>query len=188
MSAKPSHRDDILFISALAALLVGLGLLLRTTGVTHGYRSLWPIIVMAAGGVLCWFASLRRSRPAILAGGLFFILVGCIALIAGIFRWRFVALWPLLMTSAGLAWLIAGLRFFRRMKLSFVVPSMTFIFLGLFFCLFSFKIVGVSFGRFIVSWWPSFLIAGGVVLFIAWGVSRRAYGVDSPEGKPPARP
>jgi hypothetical protein len=185
MSARKTHGDDVLFISALGVLLFGVGFLLRTTGLLHGYRHLWPILVVAVGGMLCWSAMARRGGPAIFTGGIFFLLFGCISLGGVIYHWRFGTAWPLIMSAAGLAWLLGGFRVNRRARVGFVAPGLGFVILGLFFSLFSFKIVGVSFGRFMTTWWPTFFIAGGIILFIAYGLSRRGRAAADEEGEEP---
>lgn len=174
MSARKNHRDDILFISALAAMLIGLGFLLRTTGLARSYKALWPISILAAGCLLAYFAHLRGKGGAVLlGGGVFFSFSGVVILVGALSGWRIGHVWPLIMASAGLSILLAGLRYFGRIRPSFGAPAIGFIVLGLAFSLFSFHIVGISFRHFIRVWWPCFFILGGIVLFIAYGANRR---------------
>jgi hypothetical protein len=177
MSASRKNGDEALLITALAVLLVGVGLLLRTTGVARGLAPLWPIIVIAVGCFILWLPSLRGRRHPILAGGgIFFVLFGAVALLSSLIGWRFKQSWPLIMAVAGLSCLIAGFIYFGKAKALFIAPAAGFIFLGLLFCLFSFHLVDVSFRHFVITWWPSLLIAGAIVLLIAYGLSRRRSG------------
>jgi hypothetical protein len=179
MSERKTHGDEILFVAALAASLVGLGLLLRTTGIGQGFRTAWPIAVLAAGGLLLFFSVVRKSRSMVFfAAGLFFAVFGAAFLVASLLGWHFAESWPLIMIAAGIAWMVSGLRHFRHLKASYFAPSLGFILLGSLFCLFSFDLVGISFGRFVIVWWPSFLIAGGLVLFAVYGASRRVGQVE----------
>jgi hypothetical protein len=183
MSSRQTRRDDALVISALMAILLGIGLLLHTTGIAHGLRPLWPLTVLAAGAILIYVDIMRRSSPVLLSGGLFFLLAGGILLSASLAAWRFGMFWPLFMAAVGLDWLIVGLRHYRRLRASFAVPALGFLFLGLFFCLFSFHIIRISLGRFLSEWWPSLFIAGGVVLLAVYGASRPRAGRQGPPGR-----
>jgi hypothetical protein len=183
MSSRQSRRDDALVISALMAILVGIGLLLHTTGIAHGLHPLWPLIILAAGAVLISVDLMRRSSPVFLSGGLFFLFAGGILLAGSLAGWHFKMLWPLLMAAVGLDWLAVGLSHFRRLRASFSVPALGFLCLGLFFSLFSFRIITISLGHFIAEWWPSLLIAGGVVLLLVYGASRPRPGRQRPSGR-----
>lgn len=173
MRLRPSPADDALFIVALAAVLAGTGLLLRTTGVLPFGDFLWPLLVMTAGGALLYLAIVRAFPELLLAAGTFFCLAGFILLLSALAGWGLIHSWPLLMSAAGLAWYVYGWRHLRRIKASFAIPALGFFGLGLFFSLFSFDIVGISLGRFIALWWPSVLIAGGAFLFGAYGIKSR---------------
>jgi hypothetical protein len=183
MSSRQSRRDDALVISALMAILLGIGLLLHTTGIAHGLRPLWPLIVLAAGAVLIYVDIMRRPSTVLLGGGIFFLFAGCIFLAASLAGWRFRMAWPLFMAAVGLDWLIVGLRHYRRLRATFAVPALGFLFLGLFFGLFSFRIVPISLGRFLSEWWPSLFIAGGVILLVVYGASRPRAGRQGPSGR-----
>jgi hypothetical protein len=87
--------------------------------------------------------------------------------------------WPLGMAIAGLAWLVSGLASKRRFKASITVPSVSFIFLGLAFSAFSFGWVQGGFLGFIAIWWPGLLIVGGILLFVAYGLSRRTRSLSA---------
>jgi len=173
MSFRSSRADDALFIAAFAAVLVGTGLLLRTTGVARSAFYLWPLIIMAAGAFLLYLVILHKASNLVFFGGLFFTIGGSIILADGLCGWLFSEDWPFFMVAAGISWLGAGLRVKHGIKAFFAVPAFSFIILGLLFSLFSFGLVGMSFRRFISLWWPSIIILGGAALFAAYGVSRR---------------
>jgi hypothetical protein len=173
MSQRRSRSDDVLFISALAAILLGAALLLYTTGAFAGALRSWPLLVIGAGGVLLYIALVRRASYYFLFGGLLFVLEGAFFLAAAIMGWKLARAWPLCMAIAGLSGLAAGGFSLRRLKVFYAVPSVSFLALGLLFSVFSFRLAGISFATFIAVWWPTVLIAGGVALFIAYGISRR---------------
>jgi hypothetical protein len=189
MNKRRPRSDDVLFISALAALLLGLAFLLYTTGALVGARPFWPLLVMAAGGALLYLALVRGASFYILFGGNLFVLEGILFLIGILLGWRLAVSWPLGMATAGLAGLVTALFGKRGLKVSYLVPSLCFTLLGFFFALFSFGLARIDFSSFIAIWWPSLLIAGGICLFIAYGLSRRARGkrasggVDRPSSR-----
>jgi hypothetical protein len=173
MRNRRSRPDEILYLAAFSTVLVGLALLLHTTGLARSFTYLVPLLVIAGGGLLLFFAILRGGSIRVFLVGLFLAIGGSILLVGVLAAWPFGAAWPLMLTTAGASWLLAGLRDRHRLKASFAAPSIAFILLGLFLSLFSFRLVGISFGGFMRDWWPSLIIAGGFALFGAYGASRR---------------
>jgi hypothetical protein len=169
MRASPTKRDDALFLSALVAVLVGTGLLLETTGFMLPVEWAGPLVVMASGGVLLYFALVQGRTGIFLGAGAFLVLSGLVFLFVGS-GWGLGRTWPLLMTSAGLSWLAYGFWTFGRLRINFLVPSVIIVVLSLFFALFSFRIVTVRLTSFIAMWWPLLLIMGGIALFVAWSL------------------
>jgi len=174
MSERKQHVDELLFVTALAAILGGLGLLFHTTGLARGLGVLWPLLLIAGGALLLFFSAIKgRSSTSFFAGAFFAAIFGIAWLLSTLLGWSFAQSWPLIMVSAGIAWLVAGFRRSRKPQAGFIVPSSCFILLGTLFCLFSFDVVDMSLGAFVRIWWPSFLILGGIVLFVAYGAARR---------------
>jgi len=173
MNKRRPRSDDVLFISALVVLLLGVALLLYTTGTFEGALRAWPFLVMAVGGALLYIALVRGSPFSFLFVGTAFVLEGALILLSIIAEWNLVKAWPLGMAIVGLSGLISGLISKRRLKVAFAVPSFSFVFLGLAFALFSFGWARIGFKSFIVVWWPTLLIAGGIGLFVAYGLSHR---------------
>jgi hypothetical protein len=174
MNSRRSHSDDVLFLSAVTAVLLGVALLLRTTDLLAGATSIWPILVMAAGGAFLYLALVRGAAFSFLFAGLLFVLEGAFILVAILASWPLAKAWPLGMAFAGLAWLVSGIVSRKRLKASFFVPALCFVFLGLVFSAFSFGWAQGGLRSFIAVWWPCLLIVGGISLFVAYGLSRRA--------------
>jgi hypothetical protein len=191
MRQRHGRSDDVLFISALAAVLIGVALLLVTTHAFMGVIRAWPLLVIAIGGLLIYAAIVRKSSPAFLFGGITFVLEGSFLLVSALVGMRIGVTWPLAMVVGGVAGIVAGLAAWRRPRPSFIVPSLCFICLGGLFSLFSFGLVRQSFRHFFVEWWPSLLIVGGLILFAAYGLrdrgDRRGKGRDRSGGRPPRR-
>ena len=176
MRQRSSRSDEVLFISGLAAVLVGIALLLVTTRAFTGALRAWPLLVIAVGGTLLYLALVRRSSPSFLFGGIAFTLEGAFFLVASLCRLHITRAWPLAMVVGGAAGIAAGLVAWRRPRPSFLVPSICFIFLGSVFSLFSFGVVREPFSHFLATWWPSLLILGGILLFAAYGLQVRSEG------------
>jgi hypothetical protein len=174
MKRRRPRSDEVLFISALAAVLLGIGLLLYTTRILDGASGAWPVLVMAVGGILLYFALVRGASLYILFGGMLFALEGAFFQVSSLAGWRFAQAWPLVMAIAGAAGLATGLIKRQGLRAPYLVPSLGFLGLGTFFALFSFKCIKAGFSEFIATWWPTAFIFGGVCLFAAYGTSRRA--------------
>jgi hypothetical protein len=174
MNKRRSRSDDVLFISALTAILLGVALLLYTTGNFDAALAAWPVLVMAVGGGFLYIALVRGASFYFLFGGILFVLEGAFLLVSLLAGWNLAASWPLSMILAGIAGVISGLSAKKRFKAFFAVPSFGFIALGFLFSLFSFGFVQMKFRSFVAIWWPSLLIAGGISLFVAYGISRRS--------------
>jgi hypothetical protein len=185
MNQRRHRSDDVLFIAALAAILLGIALLLYTTHTFVGAPRAWPLIVIAVGGLLLYFAFVRRASFYVLFGGLLFVLEGVFFLASILLGWKIAKAWPLGMAIAGFAGLVSGLAARRRITPLFGVPSLSFAFLGLIFSAFSFGLIRINFRSFITVWWPTLLIAGGISLFVAYGLSRRtaAKRAEDAEGR-----
>ena|GEM_PF-399391 len=172
MNRRRPRSDDVLFISALLALLLGVAFLMYTTGTVESASRAWPFLVMAAGGFLLYLALVRNSSFSVLMVGLVLVLEGALILASILLGWELKRAWPFGMALVGLSGIAASVVRRRRMKISFAVPSIGFVALGLVFSAFSFGFVGISFKHFIVVWWPTLLIVGGISLFVAYGLSR----------------
>ncbi len=155
---------------------MGIALLFKTTGLAPGMLRFWPLFVLATGGVLLYLTIVRGFASPFFFGGLCFCLFGLLRILGYLWGWTFARAWPLLMVAAGISWFAAGLRHRRAIKAGYAVPALGFVALGGLFSVFSFDLVGVSFARFVTMWWPSLFIAGGVALFIAYGVSSHRRG------------
>lgn len=173
MKSRRPSSDDVLFISALAAVLMGVGLLLRTTRPLEGGIGAWPVLVMAAGGGLLYLALVRNASIYILFGGMLFALEGAFFQAMLLASWPLSQSWPLVMAVAGAAGVATGFVRKQGRKAPYLVPSLGFLGLGLFFALFSFKWIRADFSDFIAAWWPTVFIVGGICLFVAYGLARR---------------
>ena len=172
MASSRDLKDDALFLGATLTLLVGIGLLLETTGALHLPGWGFPVLVLAAAGISLWLCIVRGRSAVFLGTGVGLGLSGFV-LLATAFGQGISHTWPLIMVSIGVGLFAYGARRYRGMRISFVVPSFVIVILGFFFSLFSFHIVTVSLAVFVSIWWPVLFIIGGISMFLAWSLRSR---------------
>ena len=184
MKPRRSRSDDVLFLSAVITVLLGIALLLYTTRALDAVPSFWPMLVMALGGILLYFALVRGASLTFLFAGILLTLEGAFFLVSVLVGWRFVEAWPLGMALAGLSGIAGGLAYKRKVLAAYFVPSLCFLVLGLAFSAFSFGWITGGFVAFVAVWWPALLIIGGILLFFAYGLSsRRSRDLSSRPGR-----
>jgi hypothetical protein len=178
MNQRRSRSDDVLFLSAFSAILIGVLLLLYTTKAFDGIFRAWPLLFVAAGGFLLYVALVRSASFYILFVGVLFVLEGSLLQVSVIAGWKITMAWPLCMAVVGLSLLVSSLLARKRLRPSFLVPSLGFLLLGLVFALFSFGYAKINLKGFVAIWWPCLLIVGGISLFVAYGLTRRRRSLE----------
>ncbi len=108
------------------------------------------------------------------------ILLVLIAIASEVSGWKASQIWPLILAAAGVAGVISSLGSKGKVATGYLISSIGFFLLGVVFALFSFKIFTGSFGRFVLMWWPSFLVAGVICLLSAYGYSRYSQNRTAP--------
>ena len=172
MGSSRDLKDDALFLGALFALLVGIGLLFETTGTLHMPEWGLPVMVLAAAGILLWLCVVRGYSAVFLGTGIALAL-SALSLFIYALGPGIVHSWPLIMASAGIGLFSYGLRRFKSFRPAIAVPATIIIILALFFSLFSFHVVTVSLAVFVSEWWPLLFIIGGISMFLAWSLRSR---------------
>jgi hypothetical protein len=97
----------------------------------------------------------------LLSTGLLFLLINSEIIPYGIKK-----IWPLIVFFCGGALLCSGWYRRKRLGVSYLVPAAVLMLMGLFFLLFSLRIITENFAVFAAKWWPVILIAAGIVLVI----------------------
>ncbi len=100
----------------------------------------------------------------------FSALFGILVLLGNI---RITIAWPLPLSAVGLAGIFAGIRKRGRFSADFIIPSIAFLMLSVFFCLFTFDIISMRLKDFILAYWPAVLFFALVLTSIALLYSRR---------------
>ena len=81
--------------------------------------------------------------------------------------------WPLFGVITGILWFIAGRMKYGRMKFGFVIPSVTLFGMGVWYSLFSFEIVKMSFRSVACSLGPLFMVSIAVFLVLFFLAQQR---------------
>lgn len=76
-------------------------------------------------------------------------------------------IWPIFAIVSGLSLFITGLIISKRLSPSFFVPALALVLFGVFFFLFSMRIVTIPLKQFLFKWWYIFFVLGiCIIIFI----------------------
>ncbi|MDR0586676.1 MAG: hypothetical protein LBG26_05505 [Treponema sp.] len=159
---------QIVFYSGLLLMLLGTVFLLGAlTGVSR-LSLFWSCLFLIIGGLFAVIATKISKRAVYLFSALFFLLAGLFFFFSGL---RVIPLslsqgWPLFSVFAGLALVPAGWRHFKAIRIRYFIPALAFIFLGFILLPFSLRLVSFSFKRFMIDWWPLFMVLAGLILMV----------------------
>lgn len=79
---------------------------------------------------------------------------------------------PYAMICAGLGLFVAGLYRMRKIRSSYIFPSLGLVLIGLFFLLFSSGLLKLSLTSFLSRWYPLILLAGGGTLVVIFYIQQ----------------
>lgn len=150
-------------------LTVGGGvLLLWTNALLPSFGALWPLLLFAAGVWQLDHALAGEGREATVLTGTVFTLVGLLVFLrtTGILELQFQRVWPLFMSVAGISLIAYGFTRPRGYRAVLMVPATAIVMLSVIFLLFSLGIVRTSFLGFVGRWWPTLLVALGVIFLV----------------------
>ena len=90
-----------------------------------------------------------------------------------VFPYTIKEFWPLFGIITGLLWFIAGRMKYGRLKFGFVIPSVTLLGMGLWYSLFSFEIIKLSFKSVACTLGPVFMVSIAVFLVLFFLAQQR---------------
>ncbi len=127
-----------------------------------------PAAIFLAGLVDLYLCIAFSRTPFKLFVGLIFSLYGIFSLILvfKLFPADVAQLWPVYMILASISLFSAGRTTGRRFSLAYDFPALVLFVLGIFFLLFSFDVIKISFRRLSLFIWPLFLILSGAFLIL----------------------
>lgn len=127
-----------------------------------------PVAIFLAGLVDLYMYIAFKRTPFKLFFGLCLSLYGIFSLVLvfSLFSAKIAQLWPLYMLLTSVSLFVAGRTTGKRFTLNYDLPALTLFILGLFFLLFSFDVIKISFGQLALFIWPLLLILAGVFLIV----------------------
>ncbi len=166
-------KDSVRFpnkmlLGSIFFLMVGIGMLLVTTGVLPEYGDLWPILMTLTGVILLYFVSFRDPKFGYLVPGVMLTMSGILLILHQVF---FITVpidrfWPLFMTFAGCALVAYSIKFQGNTRRVMLVPAVFITLLSLVFLPFSLGLVKKSFQEVVAAWWPLLLIVLSGAMFM----------------------
>ena len=139
-----------------------------------------PVIIIIAGAGFLFASYAKEKHVWQLFLGYFLTLGGLFSLgisfttIDGVEFKRF---WPILVILCGVCYGVASFQIKKKLYVSVLVPSVMLVALGGMFL--GFSLTGVSFRRFVSSWWPVFLVLLGIILIIVYVYMQHSKAEDS---------
>ena len=150
--------------------LLGILLLLRTTGNLPTYSSLWPVFLIILGLLLLYFAMVRGASERYILLGMVCTLIGIYFLLSKtiLSEKDLKKFWPVFMTIVGVSLIPYGYKKRGNPRIALLVPSWAIIVLSFVFLFFSLGLTDTPFRSFINRWWPVVFIIVGVVLLLSY--------------------
>jgi hypothetical protein len=176
INPKGNNKPDSRFPARGKLLAAGIasvtaGLLLFAVAFSKfdiAFSTVAPMAVLVVCGVVLYRAFMRRARSLNVFLGLYGFLCSLLFLLAGsgIFLFRLAEFWPLLVLICGVCLLASGFYGKKRLTISYMIPALLLIALGVFFLLFSTDIIQMTLSSFVAKWLPLGLVLTGIVLVI----------------------
>ena len=157
---------------ASACVVIGIAFLFMTTGLAPRLRSLWPLIPAFLAVCSLYLIILKNLRKKFLFVSLLILLCAIILQLIILVPLPVRKVWPLFVLASGLSVLPAGYLRYKRLHPVYFVPGTAFLILGTLFSIFSFGQNSVSFRSFLAVWWPAFIMAAGIFLYMIYIVNK----------------
>ena len=181
MDRRSTTVFHLLFSLAIVSVILGVGLLVITTGHVRASLALWPLALMILGVLYSYYAIISRWKAKTVFLGLFVFCAALIRFIAAVSSISVADYWPLYAIAFGICIIPSARIKHRRVSPKSIVLSSSFILLGIFFSIFSFGFSSMRFATFISRWWPALFIAAGLLLLIVWSFQRMLLGASPDE-------
>ncbi|MCI1208642.1 MAG: DUF5668 domain-containing protein [Treponema sp.] len=169
MKKYTNSRLNILLATGLLLVILGLLIFAVALPVNTFVKSYWPVLILVAGAILLYLALTIIHNSFLLFIGLNLCFSGVVMLFTTthFFPVTIEELWPVIAISSGIALVLCSLYNTGHIRAVYQIPAILLIALGVFFLLFSFDIIKMSFSRFINLFWPFLLIMlGGTLIGI----------------------
>ena len=156
-----------LLLGSVFFLLMGIGLLLVTTGLLPRYEDLWPVPLTLLGLLFIYLVHVDSAPSGYTVPGILFALGGFLLTLRSLLipLLTLDRIWPVFMTIAGLSLAIYGRRFNGSFRVKILVPAVVMIILSMLFLPFSLDLIRENFSSVVTTWWPLLFILLSLGLF-----------------------
>lgn len=175
--AKDNKRNhNIMLALGLALFLIGIAwLFLPPIGqiATYHFALNCALVLVTAA---CVYFSLLSQKPVIFYIFMNLCILSLLFLIlnANSVMPQFKQYWPVVILIFGFTLLPVGRFHYKEFKTIYVIPSASLTILGLFFLLFTFKIIKMPLREFFMYFLPFFMIASGIFLIVLYYARQKA--------------
>lgn len=171
---KYTVQQNIMLAMGLLLLLAGVFMLVKLSSSATNVFAVRPVILMSLGVVVLFLSLAFTQNSLFVFVGLLFLLCGGVTLLTdtGITPHNMKQLWPLFVVSCGVALFPAGVYKLKRIRTVYLFPAIMLVLFGCVFLLFSMHVVGMSFTKFIIRWWPLILVAFGIGLVVLFFIQQ----------------
>lgn len=156
----------IALVLGIMLVIAGIFLMASHSFTSEETISMRVIVNIVLGALLLFLGLGPFSNWFLILAGLFVLQLGFLLLLVDlhVIPYTMRQAWPILVSAAGIALVPAGLYRLKRMRSIYLFPAILLILLGIFFSLFSFRILNVSLSLFMHRWWPILIVFTGVIL------------------------
>lgn len=136
------------------------------------------LLFILAGAVILFIAIVTGENSHKFFLGLYICLAGAlhVLLACGIIPHGMKEWWPFFVVLCGISLFLTGLARHRKIKSTYLFPSIIILVIGLIFLLFSLDIIKISFASFVAAWWPLLLILLGTALVVLFLYQKSSFG------------
>jgi hypothetical protein len=177
MTSREAKFPNKSLIIGILLIISGSLLLLWRLRLLPSLGSLWPLPFFLLGLGIMYVVFIkgkakRYSLPGMILtlGGIFFLLKNFVIHNLSLSR-----TWPVLMLITGLSFLPYGFSKRSGTRIAIVIPALAIVGLSVVFFPFSMGLVEESFTDFVLTWWPTLLLLGGLILIFSY-IKRKKTG------------
>lgn len=148
----------------------------------------WTVILTIVGAILFYLSIVKLNSAFVFFLGLYAVFAGFFFMIvcSGLVSSGLERLWPVSIILAGLTVFLTGVTKDRRVRTTYLFPSVFLAGMGCYFLLFSLNLISMGFRKWISVCWPLFPIFLGVCLIILFLIQQNPssnFPYDRSEGE-----
>ena len=148
----------------------------------------WTVVTTISGAILFYLSLMKIPSALAFFSGLYAVLAGFFFMIvcSGLVENGIERFWPVSIIIAGISVLLTGIAKDRRIRTTYLFPSVFLTGMGCYFLLFSLDLISMGFRKWISIFWPLFPIFLGVCLVVLFLIQQNPssnFPYDKSEGE-----